>query len=179
MSDKRSDRMAAGFAEKPAEKDEKPAAKDEPATRATLPLGELPHITDTDPPPLHPDTITGPPAVIDVPHLSQEGATLSCTMGNWTNLPTSYAYQFQLNGEDVGANAATYDVDLAADEGKTAVCIVTATNGLGSSEAPPSNEVVVTATATRRHENERHGHERHGHHDEPDHKGHQEPAGHR
>jgi hypothetical protein len=156
MSEKRPDRAA---------------AKDEPAAREMLPLGELPHITDTDPPPLHPDTITGPPEVVDVPHASQEGATLSCTMGNWTNLPTAYAYQWQLDGEDVGGNAATHDV-AADDDGKTALCFVTAINDRGETTAPPSNTVVVTGAATRRHG-------RHGHEDEPAHAGRQEPTGHR
>ncbi len=150
MSEKRADRGA---------------AKDEPAARDTLPPGELPHITDTDPPPIHEDTIAGPPAVIDVPMASQAGARLSCTMGNWTNKPTSYDYQWQLDGEDVGTNAATYTV-AAGDDGKIATCIVTATNDLGSSPAPPSNPVTVTAGGTRG-----------GHQAEPAHKGSQETAG--
>jgi hypothetical protein len=115
----------------------------------TLPPGVLPNITDTDPPPVHPDTVAGPPAVIDVPYASQEGATLSCTMGNWSNMPTTYAYQWQLDGDDVGDNSATYAV-AARDVGKTAVCIVTAGNDLGSTAAPPSNPVTVDAQAAVR-----------------------------
>jgi hypothetical protein len=130
MSEKRSDRAAARNEEE------------------TLPLGVLPHITDTDPPPVHPDTIAGPPSVIDVPYASQEGAMLSCTMGNWANQPETYAYQWQIDGKDVGDNAATYAVGQS-DVGKTATCIVTATNDLGTSPAPPSNPVTVAPGAVR------------------------------
>ena len=82
------------------------------------------------------------PVNIDVPAVTQSGTTLSCTMGNWTGEPTSYSYQWQLNGTDAGTNAATYDVK-PGDVGETATCIVTATNAIGSTTAPPSNAVVV------------------------------------
>jgi hypothetical protein len=87
---------------------------------------------------------TAPPVNVDVPHVQQEGATLNCTMGNWEGTPTGYAYQWQLDGVDVGTDADTYTVS-AADAGHTATCIVTATNDLGSTTAPPSNGVVVEA----------------------------------
>ena len=38
---------------------------------------------------------TAPPVNVDVPHVSGTGtvgSTLNCTMGNWQNEPTSYAY---------------------------------------------------------------------------------------
>ena len=77
-----------------------------------------------------------------VPHVQQQGATLTCTMGEWTGEPTSYAYAWQVNGMGVGTDAATYDVQ-AADVGQTATCTVTATNAAGSAAAPPSVGVVV------------------------------------
>lgn len=87
---------------------------------------------------------TAPPVNVDVPHVSQTGDTLNCTMGNWEGTPTSYAYQWQLDGVDVGTDANTYTV-TAGEAGQTATCIVTATNDLGSTTAPASNGVVVEA----------------------------------
>ena len=96
------------------------------------PSGEL-----TDPAP--PDTV---PSVVDVPYASQQEGNLSATMGNWTGEPTSYAYQWRIDGAVVGTDSAVYTVQ-AADVGKNATCTVTATNALGSTVAPLSNEAVV------------------------------------
>ena len=85
---------------------------------------------------------TAPPVNRDVPFVSQSGSTLNCTMGNWDGEPTSYAYQWQIDGADVGTGGADYAVQ-SGDVGKGAVCVVTATNALGSTVAPPSNSVVV------------------------------------
>jgi hypothetical protein len=87
---------------------------------------------------------TAPPVNVDVPQVSQAADTLTCTMGNWEGTPTAYAYQWQLDGVDVGTDADTYTIN-AGDVGQTATCIVTATNDLGSTTAPASNGVVVEA----------------------------------
>ena len=72
-----------------------------------------------------------------IPAVTQAADTLSCTMGEWTGEPTSYGYQWKVDGVVVAfADAATYTVQ-AADVGKTATCIVTATNVTGSTAAPP------------------------------------------
>jgi len=85
---------------------------------------------------------TVPPVVIDVPHVSQSGDTLHCTMGNWHGSPTDYAYHWLLDEMDAGTDAP--DLPVTPDEvGKTAVCVVTATNAAGSTQAPPSNSVVI------------------------------------
>jgi hypothetical protein len=96
------------------------------------PSGEL-----TDPEP--PDAV---PSVVDVPYVSQTGDTLNSTMGNWTGEPTAYTYTWHIDGTPSGADSAVYTVD-AAEVGKTATCVVTAANALGSTTAPPSNEVVI------------------------------------
>jgi hypothetical protein len=88
----------------------------------------------------------GPPGNVDVPYVSQAADLLNCTMGNWTGEPTSYAYVWKMNGAAVGSNAATYTI-TTGDVGKTATCVVTATNAAGSTQAPPSNGVVVAAAA--------------------------------
>ena len=82
------------------------------------------------------------PVVVDVPLVTQSGATLNCTMGNWQGEPTSYAYAWQINGSAVGTDQATYEVQ-AGDVGGTATCTVTATNAAGSTAAPVSNSVTV------------------------------------
>lgn len=91
----------------------------------------------------------GPPAApvnVDVPYVQQEGADLTCTMGNWQGEPTSYAYKWMRDGTNVsGATSAAYTT-LESDVGKSFTCTVTATNAMGETVAPPSNAVVVTAT---------------------------------
>ena len=96
------------------------------------PSGEL---TDPEPP-------ASVPSVVNVPYVQQDGDTLSCTMGNWVGEPTAYTYTWHIDGTPSGADSAVYTVD-AAEVGKTATCVVTAANALGSTTAPPSNEVVI------------------------------------
>jgi hypothetical protein len=83
------------------------------------------------------------PANTAVPAVTQAGDTLSCTMGTWSGEPTSYGYQWKVDGAVVGTDQATHTV-TAADAGKTATCIVTATNAHGSTAAPPSADVTIT-----------------------------------
>jgi hypothetical protein len=91
---------------------------------------------------------TDPPVNVDVPYVEGIGAVgeiLTCTMGNWEGEPTSYVYEWKRDGEeDVGIDDPAY-VIVAADAGSEIACIVTATNAAGSTEAPPSNAVVVEA----------------------------------
>lgn len=94
-------------------------------------------------PPEPPEPVEAP-ANVDVPYVEQQGETLTCTMGNWTGEPASYAYQWQSDGVDVVGGEATYAV-TADDVGMTFTCVVTASNAGGSTAAPPSNGVVVTA----------------------------------
>ena len=84
-----------------------------------------------------------PPVNVDVPFVSQTEATLNCTMGNWEGEPTSYAYLWAIDGVDSSTTGPDYPVAFE-DVGKTASCIVTATNAAGSTVAPPSNEIVIT-----------------------------------
>lgn len=128
-----------------------------------LPPGVLPNITDTDPPPVNPGTIIGDgfvgavPACMDTPHVTYDGTTLSCTMGNWIGEPSAYAYKWQLDGNDVtGADEPTY-TPKGSDAGEV-TCIVTASNDYGATAAPPSNAIAVggsTRRAERSHERER------------------------
>jgi hypothetical protein len=84
----------------------------------------------------------GPPVNVDVPMVTQVGALLSCTMGNWSGEPTSYTYAWCNDGVANGAIDATYTV-VPDDSGHSLACVVTATNALGSTVAPMSNAVAV------------------------------------
>ena len=82
------------------------------------------------------------PTNTTVPAVTQAGTTLTCTQGEWTGEPTSYAYAWKLDDAAAGSDAATYEA-LPEDVGKSATCTVTATNAAGSAAAPPSTGVVV------------------------------------
>jgi hypothetical protein len=116
-----------------------------------------------------------PPTNTTVPYAAQDNAEVTCTMGEWLGEPTSYAYQWQADGVDVGTG--TPYVVTAADEGKVFTCVVSATNANGTGVAPASNAVTVTAPVSRsasktehkteaEHKNEQHG-RMPARHDEP------------
>jgi hypothetical protein len=93
-----------------------------------------------------------PPRNTAIPYVSPEtaavGEVLSCTMGEWNGDPTEYAYGWFLDGTDTGVVGSSY-TPVAGNEGHTVTCVVTATNNAGSTAAPPSNAVTVTAVAAR------------------------------
>jgi len=77
-----------------------------------------------------------PPVVRDVPYAEETEGILTCTMGNWENEPTSYAYDWTRDGLPAGSGA-----ERSASAGVWA-CKVTATNAAGSASST-SNEVTV------------------------------------
>ena len=86
-----------------------------------------------------------PPRNVDVPDISGNpnvGSVLSCTMGNWDGSPTSYSYQWKRGTGTIGTDDSEYTI-VAGDSGTTITCVVTATNGAGSTTAPPSNGVAI------------------------------------
>jgi hypothetical protein len=88
---------------------------------------------------IFPPVMTSAPAVTGT---GTVGQTLSCTQGNWTYAPTSYAYQWLRSGVNIfNATAATY-VLAALDSGASVSCRVTATNAAGSTGAT-SNAIAV------------------------------------
>jgi hypothetical protein len=93
-----------------------------------------------------PGTATAPPENVDVPTIMGTGVvgeTLTCTMGNWNNEPTGYTYAWQSDGTANSATGASYAVP-PGDVGKAISCVVTATNAIGSTVAPPSNSLTIT-----------------------------------
>lgn len=68
--------------------------------------------------------------------------TFYCSTGTWTGTPTSYAYQWRIADDDAGSGAADISGATSSDIALTASywakyirCIVTATNGDGSTAA--------------------------------------------
>jgi hypothetical protein len=94
--------------------------------------------------------LTAPPVNRDVPYASQSGMTLDCTMGNWDNEPTSYAYEWSVDGAKTSSGSQSTLAVTADDAGRTATCVVTATNAIGSTEAPASNPVIIASPPARR-----------------------------
>jgi hypothetical protein len=86
------------------------------------------------------------PINTNTPYVSQDADRLTCTMGTWTGEPTSYAYQWAMDGTAVGDGSELYTVTVD-DVGHTATCVVSATNDLGTTESPPSNALVVAEIA--------------------------------
>lgn len=90
------------------------------------------------------------PVNVDIPHLSQSGQVLTCTMGNWEGEPTHYDYTWLRDAsEELASGSDTYNI-TAEDAGHTITCVVTASNDVGSTEAEPSNEVEVLDAARSR-----------------------------
>lgn len=93
-----------------------------------------------------------PPSVVDVPYASgtgDVGSTLNCTMGNWNGEPASYAYQWMREGMAIETGTSADYTVVADDVGRSLSCVVTATNNVGSTAAPPSNAVAVAAAARK------------------------------
>ena len=82
------------------------------------------------------------PVNVDAPYVGQEGSALVCTMGNWDNEPTAYAYQWHKDGTDVGAGAPQYMI-TPEDIGTSFDCTVTASNTAGEDTATSVAVVVL------------------------------------
>jgi hypothetical protein len=113
-----------------------PATGDYTLTLVPLTLSDqLPSLPPPPPAVVTQPAVTGTPAV---------GQTLTCSTGTWSAAPTSYAYQWRRGGANIGTNASTYMI-VAADQGYNLDCVVTATNAVGSTAAPPSNAIAIPA----------------------------------
>lgn len=80
---------------------------------------------------------------------TQVGNTLSSTTGSWTATPavSSYSYQWQRNGSNIGgATSSTYTL-VPSDDGKNIRCVVTATNIAGSTQAASAATSAIASLA--------------------------------
>jgi hypothetical protein len=72
--------------------------------------------------------------------------TLSCTSGTWAGYSSTYTYQWQRTGVNItGATNSTYTL-TPADFNATVRCVVTATNGGGSTAAISNATTNIAAT---------------------------------
>ena len=84
------------------------------------------------------------PYVSCVPTPAAIGSVCTCTLGQWTGAPTSYAYAWYRSGVVIaGATAASYTLVAADIGGKAITCILSATNATGTTAAPPSNAIAT------------------------------------
>jgi surface protein len=77
----------------------------------------------------------------DITGTAVVGNQLSAWVGGWTNSPTSYDYQWKRGATNIGVNDSYY-ILVNADAGQSITCVVTATNGGGSTPAT-SNAVQI------------------------------------
>jgi hypothetical protein len=81
------------------------------------------------------------------PVIAQNANVVNSTTGTWTGAPTDFSYQWRTGSTNIGGGGPAYIVTVA-DVGRVVYCVVTATNGGGSVDAPPSNSVtIVTPSA--------------------------------
>ena len=93
-------------------------------------------LTDTTVPAnTNPPVISGSPVV---------GQTVSCSTGTWSNNPTSYAYQWLLDGQPIAGETGSSHAIGPDEAGHQLACTVTATNAGGSGSA---TSAPVTPTA--------------------------------
>ena len=79
------------------------------------------------------------------------GGQLSVTDGTWSNSPSSFTYQWQIEGSNIGgATSSTYD-PVAANHGGIIDCVVTAHNGFGASSPVRSNLLAPVIGTTVRY----------------------------
>lgn len=88
----------------------------------------------------------------------EDGLTVTCSNGAWTNSPTGYSYQWLTNGVSItGATNQSYAIQ-PSDYGRQLSCEVTATNAYGSATAasaavavdhqPPVNTTAPSITGS-------------------------------
>ena len=76
-----------------------------------------------------------------------QGQTLTSSTGTWSNIPSSYAYQWKRSGTNIsGATASTYLLALA-DVGATITVAVTASNAGGAGTAATSAATAAIASS--------------------------------
>lgn len=75
------------------------------------------------------------PAIITAPVISGNTlitGTLTVDTGSWNNLPSSFAYQWKRDAVDVAGATTNSYAKSSPDQDKVITCLVTATNGIGS-----------------------------------------------
>ena len=89
---------------------------------------------------------TSAPVNTVVPVISgtvKRGSALTCSTGTWSNTPTSYTYQWQSAGSNIGTNSSSSPALSLSDVGNEITCTVTATNAAGSASTTSAYVVVA------------------------------------
>jgi hypothetical protein len=92
----------------------------------------LREVRDVSPEPTVAPAITGTTTV---------GSTLTVSNGTWSGSPTSYAYQWQRDGADIGSATNSTYVLVSGDLGHLIRCAVTATDAYGGATMTWTSEV--------------------------------------
>jgi hypothetical protein len=96
------------------------------------------------------DTTPAAPVMRNPPVASLVGAgtgaagdQIACTVGNWDNVPDTYAYRWSRGGAQIAGalGAAEPYTIVAADSGLELTCILAATNVGGTTFSTPSNPI--------------------------------------
>jgi hypothetical protein len=83
------------------------------------------------------------------------GKILSCSSGTWTGTPTpTFTYRWLRDGVAIGGEQSSVYVVVAADEGHSIFCEVTATNTAGATSAVSANSIAIREEARERREAE-------------------------
>jgi hypothetical protein len=89
---------------------------------------------------------TPPPASVTPPAISGSavaGGQVSCSTGTWANNPTTYAYQWLLDGQNLAGETNQTHMIGAGEVGHQLACQVTATGAGGPSLSPATSPPVV------------------------------------
>ncbi len=86
---------------------------------------------------------TSPPAIS--PGTAQQGQTVTCSTGAWTNNPTSYTYSWQRNATTTIAGNTSQYMLTSDDVNQAITCTVVAHNATGDSAPAISAPLVPTA----------------------------------
>jgi hypothetical protein len=85
---------------------------------------------------------TSPPSISGT---YEQGQTVTCSQGAWSNGPTGYGYSWQRNvTTTIAGNTSTYTV-TSGDVNQAITCTVVASNGSGSSVPAISAPIIPTA----------------------------------
>jgi hypothetical protein len=96
-----------------------------------------------DPNPPAPVMRTPPVASLVGAGTGAVGDQIACTVGNWNNVPDSYAFRWSRGGTAIpdALGAAEPYFIVAADSGLELTCVVAATNTGGTTYSDPSNPI--------------------------------------
>jgi hypothetical protein len=109
------------------------------ATGTSLPAISVPPVVPTTPTAGAVPVDQSPPVISGT---AQEGQTVRCSTGAWTNSPTGYSYSWQRNGSSVSGQATSQYTLTSADVNQVITCTVVASNGSGSGAPAVSPPIV-------------------------------------